>query len=216
LRSYNNKVDGAISLYNGSQANNASSIYLNTFISTSSTSGWLGLGQNWMNSNFDVRCNVIIDSNPRTGSPGSGTQFDYNAYYGTGDSGENNKINKALNLRANNRSYNLGDIIRTSTNPTTDCTATADSDCFLYKVTASGTSAPTPPGYCTTLGCTTTDGSMTVQAVRGPHSLYRKLKTAPERTIIPYAMAHSSAPESRACDPYLGSRQGVGVSAALF
>lgn len=165
----------------------------------------------------DVRCNVFIDSGPKSssGTPPADSVADHNAFYGTPSfafNGTNTKIESALKLRANNETYHVGDLIRLSSNPKRDCTARDDADCFMYKVTGAGISAGSKPSYCTTLGCTTTDGGVTVTAVRGPYAFYRKLKTSPQLTVIPYAVPHAMAPEAYTCPADFASRRGVGVS----
>ena len=172
--------------------------YLNTIISSKY---WLIGGA----FNGDYKCNVIIDGGTRTGSPGTGTVFNSNAYYGTVSSGlgETDKIDNSLDTRTHSTADGLGRSFRTTSAPPADGTA-GD---FLYKVTIAGTSAGSPPAYCATLGCTTTDGSMTVRAIRGPYSFKRKLRTVAggETVIIPYAKAHSSAPENNFCPGIAGT-----------
>ncbi|MEK7382711.1 MAG: hypothetical protein AAB262_05430 [Elusimicrobiota bacterium] len=87
------------------------------------------------------------------------------------------------------------------------CTAATSTGCFLYRVTVAGTSAGSPPSYATTLGGTTTDGTMVVQAIRGPYAFKRKLRTVAggETGVIPYAQAHSSAPENNFCPGIAGT-----------
>jgi len=80
-----------------------------------------------------------------------------------------------------------------------------------------GTSASSYGGYTTTLGGTTTDGTMTVRAIRGPYSFYRKLRTEAELVYIPYAKVHTSASEYNYCTATsmgsaLGSRTGIGIN----
>lgn len=205
FRTYSFSV-GGIDIYSCCGASNQTSeLYLNTIIDSQTTSsGWLNRGSG---TNFDVRCNIAIDSNQAVGSWGSGSQMDYNVYYGTTDSGETNKVSKTLSTRANSTAYSLNAIIRTTATPPADGTA-GD---FLYLVTTAGTSAGSPPAYCTTLGCTTTDGSMVVKAIRGPYSFYRKLRTSPEQRHIPYARVHASAPDYRSCPAGFASRTGIGI-----
>lgn len=175
-------------------------IYLNTVIDSFS---WIDP----TGSNNDIRCNVAIDNGAAVGSPGSGTQMDNQVCYGTTGCIGGNTISKTLNTRANSTAYSLDDIIRTTGTPPEDGTA-GD---FLYKVTSAGTSAGSPPGYCTTLGCTTIDGSMTVKAIRGPYSYYRKLNTSPEQKQIPYERAHTSDLGASSCLSGFASRTGVGI-----
>jgi hypothetical protein len=188
-------------------------VYLNTIVRA--TKNWAQLSSG--NGNLDVRCNAVIDSGPNAGSdtPDAGTQVDYNIFYGTTQfsaNGVNRSIEKALRARANSTFYAVGDIIRVG--PVSACTAGSNSECFLYKVTAAGTSSVSSPNYCTTLGCTTTDGGMTVQAIRGPYIYRRKLRTVPggELAVVPYAAVAPGAPEYGACDPGIGTRQGVGIA----
>ena len=188
-----------LSIYYGNQTE----YYLNTIIGAKGK--WAIFGGVI---DLDLRCNVIIDSGAKSGTPGTGSVVDYNTYYGTPDSGEANKLgNYVLNTRANSTAYSLGAIIRTTATPPANGTA-GD---FLYKVTTAGISAGSTPTYTTTLGGTTTDGTMVVTAIRGPYSFYRKLRTSAELTYIPYARAHSSAPESLFCPSTYAGRTGIGI-----
>jgi hypothetical protein len=191
---------------NGGSAQ-SNEVYLNTLIDVHGSASLSVLG-----SNSDVRCNVLINSEAPSVPTGAGTQIDYNAYYGTRSANETNQVSMTVSARANNAAYAVGDII--STGAASACTAMNDSDCYLYEVTVPGTSAVANPGYCATLGCTMTDGTMTVQAIRGPYRFYRKLRTVAggEAVIVPYAVAYSSAPEVRACPSTTGSRLGIGIN----
>lgn len=195
----------------------ASQVYLNTLVNAVGAGSNNGSFGEWSGqSNLDIRCNVLLDSGAASTSyPGTSSQADYNAFYGTTPftfNGTGSIISKTLYTRANSRPYSVGDVIRLSAAPNTSCTAANDSNCFLYQVITAGTSAQSPPSYCTSLGCTTTDGSMTVKAVRGPYSYYRKLRTAPELVTVPYARAHKSVAEANACPPDYASRPGIGVN----
>src|SRR5581483_9064590 len=99
-----------------------------------------------------------------------------------------------------------------------NCLNDSDTACFLYKVTMGGTTSASTPGYCSSLGCTTTDGSVTVKAVRGPLTYKRKLRTVAggEDAIIPYARVHTDADEATFCPGTgqvnaLGSRADIGI-----
>lgn len=179
-------------------------VYLNTFIDVlkDNSTHWANYGGG---ANKDIRCNVIISGGGTTGSP-SGLEVSHNAFYGSTASGTN-AVDSNLNTRANNTNYNLGDIIRTTATPPEDGTA-GD---FLYKVTQAGTSHTSSVSYCTTANCTTTDGSMIVQAIRGPYSFYRKLRTGQELIYIPYARIYSGAPEITLCPSGYNSRTGIGI-----
>jgi len=117
-----------------------------------------------------------------------------------------------VTTRANSTAYSVGAILRTGAAST--CSATKDIGCFLYRVTGAGTSANSPPSYTTTLGGTSTDGTMTVQAIRGPYSFKRKLRTVAggESYVIPYAKVDSSAPEQNYCPNTVGSRKSIGIN----
>ena len=183
--------------------------YLNTSIdvNTSNSIGWIEAD----NDNHDIRCNVNISAGTSSVSTGT-TQIDYNVYYGSTDAGETNKISNAINTRANSTAYSLNAIIRTTATPPADGTA-GD---FLYKVTTAGTSASSPPAYCTKLNCVTNDGTMAVKAIRGPYKFYKKLRTvaAGEVTYIPYARAVnlSILPELGLCLDTFASRTGIGIN----
>lgn len=190
-------------------ATDSSEFYLNTIIG--SDSDWIGRGM----TNGDIRCNVAISSAATSGSSGSGTQMDSDAYYAMTDGGEAHIVSNAVATRANSTIYKLYAVIRTTDTPPANGTA-GD---FLYLVTTTGTSAGSAPSYCTTLGCTTTDGTMVVKAIRGPYTFYRKLRTSPERYTIPYARAYvntakpaESAPEANACPGDFAKRPGVGIN----
>ena len=194
-------------------AKHNSEVYLNTVIAADVT--WMDISgsdyRGGFDENNDTRCNVIIDSPVATGSLGTGSQRDYNIYYGTPDSSEANKTANTIATRANATNYSLGSIVRTAA--ASSCVKGTESACFLYKVTQAGTSSSTAPSYCTTLGCTVSDGGMTVQAIRGPYAYLRKLRTVPngELAVIPYARAHASATEMK-CPNTTGSRSNIGVN----
>ena len=151
--------------------------------------------------------------NSFAGTIGSGSQEDYETYYDSNHNSETNKINKSVVTRANSTAYTSGQVIRTIATPPADGTA-GD---FLYFATNNGTSAGSPPSYTTTLGGTTTDGTVVVKAFRSPYSYYRMLRTNPTLTYAPYANVHTSAAEYQYCKASnmgsaLGSRAGVGIS----
>jgi len=200
IKDHVSQPSAAISAYTG----NTFEVYLNTIISSDS---WTAPAF----TNSDLRCNTIIASGDKATTAGSGTQADYNVFYGTTvwttESPGSNLGNYTINTRANSTAYSLNDIIRTTATPPEDGTA-GD---FLYKVTTAGTSAGSPPSYTTTLGATTTDGTMVVQAIRGPLSFYRKLRTSPELVYIPYAKVNTAAPEYGYCPSTFASRSGIGV-----
>jgi hypothetical protein len=213
IRNFNPASSGskAINRWNATGGSHeAVEIYLNTLIFAGEENS---IPAN--DSNADTRCNVFFDSGPRhPGTPDASAIADRNTFYNTPSfsfNGSNANIDKRLNLRASNTAYRLGDIIRLSGNPVKNCTASNDPDCFLYAVTAPGTSAGVVPDYCTTLGCTTIDGTMTLTAVRGPYTFMRKLKTGPEQIVVPYARPHSTTPEAFACPEDYASRRNIGI-----
>jgi hypothetical protein len=55
-------------------------------------------------------------------------------------------------------------------------------------------------------------GTTTFQAVRGPYTFYRKLRTSPEPYTIPYVRPASSAPEIGACPSNYAVRPGIGIN----
>ncbi|MEK7705931.1 MAG: hypothetical protein AAB426_13295 [Myxococcota bacterium] len=185
----------------GSGGVNTTEHYLNTIVESAY------LAQGLFDSNNDFRCNVAIKAGTNVASNGSGTQWDHNAYYATQDAGESNRVAGAIIQPGRLSAYALDEVLEAP-----------ERNDFLYRVTTAGTSAAAPPGYCTTVGCTTQDGTMTVQATRGPYCFYRKLRTAPEQLCIPYATVHESAPEYGFCRAEnmggvpLGSRPGIGIS----
>lgn len=188
----------------GSGSFNNNEFYLNTCIDADR---WLGMVEG--NDN-DVRCNVAISTGAVAGSPSSGTQADHNAYYDAGNAGEPNKITNSVSTRANSVGYTAGAIVRWSDKA--NCKNSSDSACFLYKATTSGTTDASSPLPCTALGCTFSDGGVTWQAIRGPYTYYRKLKTGPEAYTIPYARVHAAAPEAYACPADYSSRAGIGIN----
>jgi hypothetical protein len=194
----------------------SSEVYLNTTISANEYWGTLN------NSNSDWRCNVYIDAGTPDNALGSGSQHDSNVFYGT-TSFTTGKLNTDMPLttRANSKAYALNQIIRTSATPTTACVKGTESACFLYKVIQAGMSLNSAPSYCTTLGCIVKDGEMMVQAIRGPYTYRRKLRTVPggEPVTIPYVRPYvdpnnlqSSAPEANDCPSNYAGRLGVGVN----
>lgn len=209
---------GALTFYSyGGALNTAHEVYLNSFIDANNTA-WLDKGSA---SNIDLRCNVVISSAAATGTWGSGSQMDYNVYYDTTDSGETNKIVKSITTRANSKAYNVGNILRTAV--LSNCVNGTESACFLYKVIQAGTSAGSAPSYCTTLGCTQSDGNVMLQAIRGPYLHKRKLRTLSggELAVIPYAQVHTSALEYGSCPGGTnvarpGIRQNIGISDSLL
>ncbi len=154
----------------------------------------------------DIRCNVLIDvasTSKNSSDLGAGSAVDNNAFYGStvytlGGTGTN--ISKTISTRANSINYTSGTIVRT-----------ASLNGFLYKANNTGTSDSSSPTWCTVFGCKVVDNGVTWQAVRGPYSFYRKLKTLPEQYTIPYARAHTSAPEMGSCPSGFSSRAGIGI-----
>jgi hypothetical protein len=191
--------------------------YLNTVVGISGSQYWANLD----NTNSDWRCNVFVNAGTKQNSVGSGSQYDANVFYGTSSFTTGSKnVDKPLTIRANSKAYALNQIVHTSSTPTTACVRGTESACFLYKVLQAGTSSSSAPSYCTTLGCTINDGGMTVQAIRGPYTFRRKLRTVPggEAVAIPYVRPYvdpnnlqSSAPEANACPSNYAGRPGVGV-----
>jgi hypothetical protein len=188
----------------------ASEIYLNTIISNPVDGAIRVSG----GSDKDVRCNAIVDAANLSGTPSTGTKVSNNAYYGVaGGKVDTTNINKTLNTlsgsfcttlgcisSANTTGRTIGDIVRTSLDPKTTCTGAVDTGCFLYKVLTVGSSG-------------------TIQAVRGPYTFYRKLRTKPELATIPYAIPYadpkdlaSSAPDAYTCPSGYATRLGIGVN----
>ncbi len=201
----------AVDLKNGTRQE----VYLNTLVDVAKgmSAGWIDLGDG---GNNDVSCNVVINGGTVSGSSGSTTIVNPNAFYNTDVYTANASpanVSKALTLRKNSTAMSAGDVLITS--PSSNCSATTDSACFMYLVTSGGATAASSPLYCTTPGCTTTDGAVTVRAIRGPYSFYRKLQTAPELSVIPYARIHSSAPEARTCPSSYALRTGIGIDDSL-
>lgn len=190
----------------------ATEVYLNTFIlnesGPNSDNGVLG---QW-NSSLDIRCNTFISSErSSTDSVAASSIMDYNVFLDSTIktfNGTATNIDKTVSTRANSTAYNLNDYIRTTATAPADGTA-GD---FIYKVTTAGTSDSTPPSYTTTLGGSTTDGTMVVKAVRGPSSFYRKLRTGAELVYIPYERVHNTAVEYGYCPNTTGNRTGIGIS----
>ena len=191
-------------------------VYLNSLISVvganSGNTDNGSMGQWGWAQNLDIRCNALIGSGAvSTDSLASNSVADYNAFYGTtsfGFNGTNTNVAKSISTRVNSAAYSPGQVVRTTSTPPENGTA-GD---FLYIVTNGGTTASAAPEYCTTLGCTTNDGSATVRAIRGPYTYYRKLRTSPERHTIPYARAHASAPEAYGCPSDYARRFGIGIN----
>jgi len=180
-----------------------SEIYFNTIISVPDEESIHADG-----TNADIKCNVIIDAVNMKGPKGSGTSVDNNVYYSvSGTKLDSTKIDVTINTRANSTAYSQDDIIRTTATPPADGTA-GD---FLYKVTVAGTSAGSPPSYTTILGGTNADGTMTVRAIRGPYSFYRKLRTTPEIAYIPYVNRDTAAPEVGNCPAGYASTADRGI-----
>lgn len=183
-------------------------MYLNTIIgATQYTFGSLD------QSNVDVRCNAVLASGSKyPSSAASSLQADYNAFYGAPlwtANGTNSNVVHSLLTRGDGANYAAGDIIRLGSYES--CSSISDARCFLYKVLTPGTTANGAPNYCTSLGCTMTDGSVTLQAVRGPYQFYRKLRTGPEAYVVPYARVHTSATEAYACPANWAARLSIGV-----
>lgn len=183
-----------------------SEIYLNTVVLANST---FAGGES-----DEVMCNAFITAGSQPGSFSGSGNADYNAYYDTAAAVEGHSVSRSISTRTNGTSYAVGQILRTSS--AANCRSAQDTACFLYMVTSAGTTAASMPSYCTTLGCTVSDGSMTVQAIRGPYTYRRKLRTVAggEPAIVPYAKLYVAGPESGKCPISLGSRAGVGIGDA--
>ncbi len=195
-----------------------SEVYLNSLINVVGANAGNtdngSMGQWGGQSNLDIRCNALIGSSVSTDRPSGSSVADNNALYDTTPfafKGTNTNIVKTISTRANSTPFAPGQVVRTTSNPPGNGT----SGDFLYLVTKGGTAAGSAPEYCTTLGCTTDDGSMTVQAIRGAYTYYRKLRTSPEPHTIPYARAHSGAPEAYGCPSDYAKRPGIGINDQL-
>ncbi len=183
----------------------SSEVYLNTMIETYP---WLDLSGGATNN--DVRCNVQIASGSMVGNPNDGALAN-NAYFGTTRLNDSSNAESSLRTRASSTTYSVGEIIRFG--PASACTVSSASACFLYRVAGAGTSAATEtPGYCTQLGCTTVDGGIQVQAIRGPYTFNRKLRTGAEQFVIPYARVYSAASEAYKCPSDTGLRPNIGIN----
>jgi hypothetical protein len=197
----------AIDLKNGFRQE----LYLNTLVDVAkaNSAGWTAFGD----ASHDIKCNAVINGVSALGTAGSSTVVDNNSFYNTPlatANGTGTNISKQVKTRANSTWYAAGDIIITSSS--SNCTVANQSACFMYMVTGTGTSSASPPSYCTTLGCSTTDGTMTSQAIRGPYTFYRKLRTGSEQYVIPYARAHSAAPDAFGCPSGYSSRKDIGIN----
>lgn len=215
---YQNSIIGNIFWKIGAYANQATAAtvltyktsgtewYLNSFVDNERWGALEGTG------NGDFRCNALIANGSYSGSSlGSGTDVTRNVWYGTPKyATQANDIERALVTRANANSYSVGDVLRVA--DVTNCVSGSESACFLYRVIQAGVTASMPPVYCTVLGCTTTDGAVVAQAIRGPHVFYRKLLTNPEPYAIPYVTVHASADEVNICPPSFADRPGIGIN----
>lgn len=195
---------------NGS-TQNTHEAYFNTIIDAQGQGGWIFKAELY---NSDIKCNVVMSSLPDSrGWLSSGTELNYQAFYDTPPGNEQNSIVKGLTTRSDSTTYTVGTVLITG--PASQCATSNDSACYLYMVTnSSGTSAVTRPVYCTTLGCTMTDGSVQLKAIRGPYEYRRKLRTVPngELAVIPYAVPDSSTPEASLCPSSFANRNGIGVN----
>lgn len=191
---------------------NAAEVYFNTVLDNPSYS--FSIGQQ---SDGDIKCNVLIAASGRDPWNGPGTsgstEIDHNAFYEspkfTANGGDNNIV-AAIKTRQNSTAYAIGDVVRTG--PIESCRNESDDGCFLYRVIAAGTSAASHPGYCTSANCTAEDGSVTLQAIRGPFTFHRKLRTNPEARTIPYIRVYSSAPEAQRCPTNYNAKRGTGIN----
>lgn len=181
--------------------------YLNTLINTYT---WFTIAGT---TNNDVRCNVAINSGAMTGNAGAASELDSNVFLATpmSTTGGSN-IATPIVQRVSSTGYVMGDLIVTG--PSNICTSVSDSACYLYRVTQAGTTASTAPPYCTSLGCTTTDGTLAVHAVRGPYVFRRKLWTVPggEPVVVPYATVHTNADDANFCPSTFANRTGIGIN----
>ena len=183
--------------------------YLNTFVNadTYTVSGIDNDGN-------DIRCNAFIDSGRRAenNTPPSSSQADHNAFYGAQTIAFNasgTRLERGLSERASSTAYNVGDVVRFGTSD--QCTVNNTQACFLYTAVQAGTTSGSSATPCTQLGCTFSDGSITWQAMRGPYFYWRKLRTSPERMVIPYAQPHTSALDTHKCPADFASRSGIGI-----
>jgi len=180
-----------------------SEYYLNSFIDTTRNFDLADAQNN------DLRCNVSISAGASFGTPGTGTELKHNVYYNSTHNNETIRIDNPILTRSNQTSYSLNTIIKTTGTPPANGTAGDN----LYKVTTAGTSAGSPPSYCTSFGCETTDGTMVVTPIHQYYSFYQKLLTSPELVHTPYVRPGPLAPESNFCRGIgLGSRTGFGIN----
>jgi hypothetical protein len=192
-------------------------LYLNTVISAKGDSSFPTLSD----SGVDAKCNVFIDSVGKMPSktPASSVA-DNNAFYGSSVftyNGSDSNIEISVSTRSNSTRYSKGAVVRWDS--INNCSKTRDTACFLYMAINSGNTNNSRPEPCTTLGCSFDDGDIKWKAIRGPYSFYRKLRTDPERVVIPYALPYadsgdlaSGAPEALACPSNYASRRGIGIN----
>lgn len=191
-------------------------IYFNTIIGARKGSG-SGIFGEWGSGHqdFDIRCNAFLDSDASSSVvPASSSIADNSAFYSTPTltfNGTNSNIERALITRNNGTYYPAGTVMR-RTSALSNCTAGDDPDCFLYVALNSGTTGGSEPAYAVNLGESFQDGSVSWQAIRGPHVYYRKLLTGATRHVIPYARVHASAPEAYACPSDYAARRGIGIN----
>lgn len=193
----------------------ATEVYLNTIVAARTGMGDGVFGE-WSagHTDLDIRCNVFLASESSNSTvPGAGSVADSNVFYGSPPfsfNGTNTNIDLFVGSRTNSTSYQQADVLQVA--GVFSCINVSDPACFLYKVISAGTSASSAPAYCASLGCITTDGTMTVQAVRGPKLLYRKLRTGPETYVIPYAEVHASADEANFCPSSFANAVNIGIN----
>jgi hypothetical protein len=197
----------------GNQENNE--WYLNTLIEAgngSNETSFPGLNTGYN----DVRCNVLIDAGPKQSGSAEGTDIaNHNAFYNStlftfNESADNVDEDVVTRTLGDSDTYSAGQIARFG--PYTDCDDPTDVECFLYEAQDSGTTSDQSVSACNTLDCTFQDGDITWEAIRGPFTFWRKLRTTPEQFTIPYAAIGVGAPEYQQCPSSLGSRSSIGIN----
>ena len=170
-------------------------LLLNTFYNVKQGTGDGETGWIIMNdtSNVDAEGNMVINSDALSGSLPSTGYLNYSAFINTNKSYKSSdtedQYSKSWSTWGATSGKSIGDLVVATSS---SCSSVTDSGCFVYQAEGNCTTGGAEPSWGSILGGTTQDNNCSWEAILGPHSFYRQLKTTSGDLvvigrIVPYA-----------------------------